>query len=267
MPKKSTAVILAIVIAILAQPCISSAESNYEVYVFGINLKAFRNCNWIEVTAGAVSSLLVHELGHALYLETQGEDWDLSVSSSGLAVHTNARLSDSQYRNFGRAGFLLQAGIGALLTSFEGTRHSDFTKGWVSMNAAQIWTYDLRDHDNTNDFDLIEKGGGDTRLEFNMMAFVIQNNLVAAVTPGPVLFNLDVRAKETPVLRTWDIDTTFSLDQTGSFGLTPPDKMFKPIFSLQQSDPIDFPESEQPDHIPPKPTIRNLALAEPAAIR
>lgn len=194
MHKKAVAILI-IAVAVLGQPCICRAQSNYEVYVFGINLKAFKNCDWMALTAGAVTSLLVHELGHALYLETQGEDWDFSVSSSGLAVHTNAHLSDSQYRNFGRAGFVLQAGIGALLTSFEGTRHSDFTKGWVSMNAAQIWTYDLRGHDNGDDFALIEKGHGNTRFEFSMLAFVSQNNLLSAVTPSLTFFNMAVREK------------------------------------------------------------------------
>ena len=108
----------------------ANAQSDYEFYFFGINLKSFQESNWLEVTAGAVASVLVHELGHALYLQSQGKDWDLqSSSSSGLAIHTSDTLSENQYRNFGRAGFPLQTFIGAVLTTFDKTRHSDFTKG------------------------------------------------------------------------------------------------------------------------------------------
>jgi len=67
----------------------------------GINLKSFQESNWLKVTAGAVVSVLVHELGHALYLQSQGKDWDLQSSSSyGLAIHTSDPLSENQYRNF-----------------------------------------------------------------------------------------------------------------------------------------------------------------------
>ena len=82
-------------------PVHANAQSDYEFYFFGINLKSFQESNWLKVTAGAVASVLVHELGHALYLQSQGKDWDLqSSSSSGLAIHTSDPLSENQYRNF-----------------------------------------------------------------------------------------------------------------------------------------------------------------------
>ncbi|MCP4372642.1 MAG: hypothetical protein GY797_31720, partial [Deltaproteobacteria bacterium] len=146
---------------------------------FGINLKSFQESNWLKVTAGAVASVLVHELGHALYLQSQGKDWDLqSSSSSGLAIHTSDPLSDNQYRNFGRAGFTLQTFIGAALTTFQNTKYSDFTKGWVGMNAFQVSSYKVRNHDLGDDFELIEKGDGNKNFELGVFSLISSYNLL-----------------------------------------------------------------------------------------
>ena len=116
-----------------------------------------------------MASVLLHELGHALYLQSQGKDWDFeSSSSSGLAVHTSDPLSKNQYRNFGRSGFALQTFVGAILTTFKSTRYSDFTKGWVGMNAFQVCSYDRRNHDIGNDFEMIERGGGNDDFEHGL---------------------------------------------------------------------------------------------------
>lgn len=164
----------------------ATAQSDYEFYFFGINLKSFQQSNWLQVTAGAVASVLVHELGHALYLQSQGKDWDLqSSASSGLAIHTSDTLSDSQYRNFGRAGFALQTFIGAVLTTFDQTRRSDFTKGWVGMNAFQVCSYNGRNHDMGSDFELIEKGGGNGDLELGAFYLISSYNLLKMDMPSP----------------------------------------------------------------------------------
>ena len=170
------ALLAVMIIAII--PVHADAQSDYEFYFFGINLKSFQGSNWLKVTAGAVASVLVHELGHALYLQSQGKDWDLQSSSSGLAIHTPDPLSDSQYRNFGRAGFALQALIGTALTTFEKTRYSDFTKGWVGMNAFQVCSYNGRNHDIGSDFKMIETGGGNGDMELGVFGLVSSYNLL-----------------------------------------------------------------------------------------
>ena len=181
-------------------PVNADAQSDYEFYFFGINLKSFQNSNWLEVTAGAVVSVLVHELGHALYLQSQGKDWDLqSSSSSGLAIHTSDSLSENQYRNFGRAGFALQTFIGTVLTTFENTRHSDFTKGWVGMNAFQVCSYDGRNHDIGNDFEMIERGGGNGDFELGVFYLIGSYNLLKMDTPTQMpFFSVPTRAKAWP---------------------------------------------------------------------
>ena len=230
MTKKAFAVLI-IAVAILLQPCVSAAQSDYEFYFFGVNLKAFKDSNWLMVTAGAVTSLLTHELGHALYLESQGKDWNLLPSSSGLAITTDNYLTDKQYRNFGRSGFALQTGIGTILASFDSTKHLDFTKGWVSMNIAQLYTYEQRKHDNGNDFELIERGNGDKGLNLGALAFVTQNNfLVTFKSPNPMLSNVTDIAKRKKAPSAWHFDATFGKEQTEQHALKPS----KDELSLQQ---------------------------------
>jgi len=178
----------------------ANAQSDYEFYFFGINLKTFQESNWVKVTAGAVASVLVHELGHALYLQSQGKDWDLqSSTSSGLAIHTSETLSQNQYRNFGRAGFTLQTFIGAVLTTFEYTRHSDFTKGWVGMNAFQVCSYNGRNHDIGDDFEMIERGGGNGDLELGAFYLISSYNLLKMNIPAQMsYFSSTAKAKAWP---------------------------------------------------------------------
>ncbi|MCP4371829.1 MAG: hypothetical protein GY797_27485 [Deltaproteobacteria bacterium] len=170
-------------------PVHAKAQSDYEFYFFGINLKSFQDSNWLKVIAGAVASVLVHELGHALYLQSQGKDWDLqSSSSSGLAIHTSNSLSDNQYRNFGRAGFTLQTFVGAVLTTFQNTKYSDFTRGWVGMNAFQVCSYNERNRDLGDDFKLIERGGGNKNFELGAFYLISSYNLLKMDMPAQMPF-------------------------------------------------------------------------------
>lgn len=173
-----------IMLIILLTPRIIWAKGGFEFYFLGVNLRTFQGSDWVKVGAGAVASVLVHELGHALYLESQGKDWRLRASfSSGFAVNTYDSLSDKQYRGFGRSGFLLQSGIGVLLTTFEETKSSDFTKGWVGMNAIQVLSYKLRNHDIGDDFATIERGRGNGDSEFRLFSSIGMYNFLKVNSP------------------------------------------------------------------------------------
>lgn len=172
-----------IAIAVVTQPCASMAQSNYEFYLFGVNLRTLKGGNWPVVIVGAIASIVTHELGHALYLESQGKDWELLSSSSALSVYTDNALTDRQYREFGRAGFALQTGIGLILTAFDKTKYLDFTKGWVFMNTIQLHTYGLRGHDIGDDFSLIKRGNGNGALEYSLCSLINQNNLKPFMSP------------------------------------------------------------------------------------
>lgn len=180
-------------------PVNANAQSDYEFYFFGINLKCFQESNWLKVTAGAVASVLVHELGHALYLQSRGKDWKLKSSSSGFAIHTYDNLSERESQNFGRAGFALQSGIGAILTAFEKTRSSDFTKGWVGINAFQICSYKVRNHDMGDDFEMIDRGGGNGDFEFGVFYLMSSYNLLKLDVPAQMPhFSVTTKAKAWP---------------------------------------------------------------------
>ena len=155
------------------------AGSGFDFYFFGQNMNAFQNSSWMQVAAGAVASVCVHELGHALYLQSIGKSWDLRSSlSSGFAVHTDDNLGRNQLSNFGRAGFALQTLIGTGLSMFEATRYSDFTKGWVAINAVEVLSYKGRRHEVGDDFELIERGGGNSDLELAAFSFLSFNNMM-----------------------------------------------------------------------------------------
>ena len=140
------------------------------------------------MAAGAFASICIHELGHALYLESRGKAWNLDASaSSGFAIRTDESLADSESRNFGRAGFALQSLIGTGLTLFRQTRDLDFTKGWVAMNAVQVISYQSRRHGNGDDFALIDQGGGDGDLEFAAFSLLSVNNLIR-LEKDPMIF-------------------------------------------------------------------------------
>jgi len=175
---KTTRVILIFAI-LVGLPQIAGAQSDYEFYFFGVNLKSFQGANWLKVAAGAAASLLVHELGHALYLESQGKKWDHELSfPSGLAITTQGPLSDRQYRNFGRAGFALQTGIGVFLASIPATQNSDFTRGWVGFNSFQALSYNFRSHDHGDDFLMIERGGGSGEFDLVLFSLISSYNLM-----------------------------------------------------------------------------------------
>lgn len=169
--------IVPLLLLICSEP--AYAQHGFNFYFFGQNIKSFQNGNWMEVTVGAFASICIHELGHALYLESKGKSWNLDTSiSSGFAIRTDESLTDSEKRNFGGAGFALQSLIGTGLTLFRQTRNLGFTKGWVTMNAVQILSYQTRPHGNDDDFALIEQGGGGSDLEFAAFSLLSVNNLM-----------------------------------------------------------------------------------------
>jgi hypothetical protein len=183
---RKTIIMFLLALAVFIQSCISATASDYEFYFFGVNSKTFKNSNLMMITAGAITSIITHELGHMIYFESQGKDWALSQSPAGFAVHTDNYLTDSQYRNLGWSGFVFQTGVGTLLRSFKRTRHSDFTKGFICMNVAELWTYELRPHNKGDDFASIERGGGNKDTNLGILALVNYNNIAALSNQNPM---------------------------------------------------------------------------------
>ncbi len=174
---KITKIFLFLSVLFIFNANLALAQGSFEFYFFGQNISSFQNGNWLKATAGAVASLCIHELGRALYLESIGKSWDLNASiASGFSIRTDEILTDTEKGNFGRAGFALQSLVGTGLTLFEKTRNWEFTKGWVAMSTAQVYTYQGRRNDNDDDFAMIEKGGGKSDLEYAAFSFLSFNN-------------------------------------------------------------------------------------------
>jgi hypothetical protein len=173
---RKTLIASILVALILSDPAIASAKGGFEFYLFGMNIRSFENSNWLKMAAGAAASIVAHEMGHAMYLQLNGKEWGLKGSSSGLAIVTSDYLSDDESRGFGMAGFAFQTAIGTLLTSFDKTRTSDFTKGWVGVNTVQLFSYTSRSHVDGSDFQMIERGGGDAEQVHNVFTMVSTYN-------------------------------------------------------------------------------------------
>jgi hypothetical protein len=165
-----------LVALILSYPGVVSARGRFECYIFGVNIRTFENSNWLKVAAGAAASILTHELGHVIYLQLADKEWELKGSSSGLAIVTPDYLSDDESRSFGMAGFALQTAVGTLLTSFDKTRSSDYTKGWVGVNTVQLFSYTSRPHVDGDDFQMIEQAGGDPEQIHNVFTMISAYN-------------------------------------------------------------------------------------------
>jgi hypothetical protein len=168
------------------------AKGGFDIYFLGVNLKTFQGSNWMKMAAGAAASILTHELGHALYLESRGKDWSVEPSSAGFAVTTTDSLTDQEYRSLGRSGYLLQTGIGLLLTCFDATAKSDFTKGWTGINVIQSLTYKLRGHNGFDDFAMIDRGQGNGESSYRLFTSIsIYNFLKANSETGRVIYDIN----------------------------------------------------------------------------
>jgi hypothetical protein len=130
-----------VVLFVLGFMCGKASAGAWEFRFFGVNTADFKGRDWKPVVLGAVSSLVVHELGHIAAAELTGMDarfdwnqrivimdqyWDKSSDSKALA-HAG--------------GFLGQLLVGGLLTAAPATRHSDFAVGFNGFTAANSLMY------------------------------------------------------------------------------------------------------------------------------
>jgi hypothetical protein len=189
--KTRNVLILFVILTFVMSPSALWAKGGFDFYFLGVNLKTFQGSNWMKIAAGAAASILTHELGHALYLESRGKDWSVEPSSAGFAVATTDSLTDKEYRGLGRSGYLLQTGIGLLLTSFDATANSDFTKGWTGINVVQTLTYKLRGHNGYDDFAMIDRGQGNGEASHRLFTSIsIYNFLKANSETGRVIYDI-----------------------------------------------------------------------------
>ena len=241
MIRKTLAVAI-LVALILSYPVVVSAKGRFEYYIFGVNIRTFENSNWLKVAAGAAASILTHELGHVIYLQLADKEWELKGSSSGLAIVTPDYLSNDESRSFGMAGFALQTAVGTLLTSFDKTRSSDYTKGWVGVNTVQLFSYTSRPHVDGSDFQMIERAGGDSEQIHNVFTMISAYNFrrLDSGFPGHIVSNVnsmrDPRLHNNYYLDTLDADPEARLHVLDSRSLSEIDQKQDVVMQYRETD-------------------------------
>lgn len=155
-------------------------------YFMGVDtdiIKDARARDWAYVGLGVASSFAAHAGGHWVFGEVFGVEFEYRDFYTKEHVTNAGEYSDSDARWFGRGGFVLQHSIGLALTSFEATRYSYYTKGYVGHAALQTWTYQFVDSD-YNDLKWLDDHGGDGDLEWGIYSLVALHNVLRVPWKG-----------------------------------------------------------------------------------
>jgi len=149
-------------------------------YFFGVDMDIVKDAepkDWAYVGAGIVTSVGVHTAGH--WLAGEVFDVDFKFRDCYTKEEVSDYDSDSDLRWFARGGFVLQHSVGLALTSFESTRYSYFTKGYVGSAAIGTWTYPLYHYGSDyHDFKLIDDAGGNGDLEYGIYSTIALHNVL-----------------------------------------------------------------------------------------
>lgn len=133
--------------------------------------------DWLAVGAGVVTSVATHTAGHWLAGEIFDVDFDFKNNYTKEEVTSYD--SDGDLRWFARGGFVLQHALGTALTSFETTRYSYFTKGYVASAAIGTWTYPLyHAGSDYHDFKLLDEADGNGDLEYGIYSAIALHNVL-----------------------------------------------------------------------------------------
>ena len=167
-----------VLLVLLATLCMGCGGTKF--YFFGIDMDIIKEAegrDWAYAGAGVITSIGVHTAGHWL----AGEIWDVDwhFENGYRAEHVDGYDSDSDLRWFARGGFVLQHSVGVALTSFERTRYSYFTRGYVGTAAVGTWFYPLVHYNSDyNDFKTIDDAGGNAELEYAIYSTVALHNVL-----------------------------------------------------------------------------------------
>ena len=156
---------LLLILLFSLSPCnqaVAGFFQDFKVYVFGVDIELYKDKNWGLITLGALSSILTHEMGHYLSARALGKKSEIYIYPEGMAckIEDDKAFDEHSAVLFNQCGFMLQIGIGALLSATPGIKKSDFTLGWVSINVFQTYSYELR-HPKDGDFNNIKKHNWD----------------------------------------------------------------------------------------------------------
>lgn len=167
---------LIVALMLLLMMSAPAIAGDYKFYFFGVDHEMLKSRNWPVIAVGAATAVATHFAGHVIYAKAK----DMDVSYEGFwreTINHPQMQPKSDIRNFARAGFVLQAVVATILTSFEASRRWDFTRGYVIGSALETWTYDFR-KDDTGDLRAIDWAGGNGNLEWGAYSLIAIHNVL-----------------------------------------------------------------------------------------
>ena len=156
-------------------------------YFLGVDADLFKEAkgkDWVKAGAGIVASAGTHVLGHYVAGEVFNVDFEFQDYYTKEHITNYDECSETDLQWFARGGFVLQHAVGTALTSFEATRYSYFTKGYVATSALQTWLYPVVNRGRYNDFRLLEDNGGDPDLEYSIYSVIGLHNVLRVPWTG-----------------------------------------------------------------------------------
>lgn len=156
-----------LIIAILLFSSTVHAEQFYYFEITIDRKEDLKPKNLGKMLAGSMCSVLVHEIGHIVHLEMMNEDYKFK----GFSVERNV-LGKGDTRKQARAGVLAQALAGTIITSTK-LKDSYFSKGFMAMNDAVIFGYEIF---GSTDWDDIDMNGGNSNKEFLIYSIINAHN-------------------------------------------------------------------------------------------
>jgi hypothetical protein len=153
--------------------CVCSGCAGTKFYFFGVDTDIITEASRgdaLKAAAGVVTSVAAHVGGHYLMAEVTG----VTMKQVSWTKEEMTNGSRSDYRWCARGGFMLQHGFGLVLTSFETTRYSYFTKGYVVFAAAETWVYPLVNRGHYNDF----KTSEDNHVDYAIFSGIALHNVL-----------------------------------------------------------------------------------------
>lgn len=150
-------------------------------YFFGVDADIVKEADgkdWLSVGAGVVTSVGTHVAGHWLAAEIFDVEFEFRDMYTKEHVTNWNEASENDLRWFARSGFVAQHAVGLALTSFETTRYSYFTKGFVATSAIETWTYPVVNGGDYSDLKMLDDNGGNSDLEYGIYSAVALHNLL-----------------------------------------------------------------------------------------
>ena len=173
---------LLIVLLLLLSGC-----GGTKFYFFGVDADLFKEAkgkDWVKAGAGIVASAGTHVLGHYVAGEVFDVEFEFRDFYTKEHITNYDECSNNDLQWFARGGFVLQHAVGTALTSFEATRYSYFTKGYVATSALQTWLYPVVNQGHYNDFRLMDEAEGIPEVEYGIYSAIGLHNLLRVPWTG-----------------------------------------------------------------------------------